>query len=1148
MKTKIYLLLMLCLLVPAALWAIGNAGYALSFDGTDDAVIVPDNALLDNLAGDYTIEAWINVNGYTNYDRIADRDGVFAFYLGASNSFGFRGPLGSPELNAPINTVTAGWHHVAVRVVDNAGTYTGTLFYDGAPVASLSDASLNLPANTTPLAIGNRAALDRSFNGTLDEVRIWSVARSNGDIQTNRGVVIPAATAGLLALYRMDEGTGQVVNDLTANNLDGGRGSDAVNPDANDPAWLVSTAPIGFNLLAPNGGVLNAGAAVAVTWAVNPALATVDLLISFDGVKFLVWSAGVANTGTANLIAPAYPTTAAVVKVANPANAAEFDVSDNPITIDMTGFVPAYITREAESATLYGSNMYVLSDGEAFDCKFIFSSKNYVASNYADISFNVPVAGLYVVWARVMGPGGERNSWRVSMNGGPILDYHVPSAGYHWRWDQVSNGPSISTPIDDPVYFYLTAGAHTIRFIDREHYTRLDRITVTNNLNPSLSLPEPNKWIRITDPTDEMYGADKPKLYRNEPYEIKWTSYNIGSTVTIEFSIDEGRTYPYLIARGTANDGSFLWTVPDVITENGVLRISAGNGTDCPMDMSFEELHITNPPPAVVVVAPNGGEVLVAGTTTQVTWTNKYYTGNVTLSYSLNNGATWTVITSNLVNTGAYAWAIPADIASTQCLVKVADATTASPMDVSNAVFTIAAPPPPPAPDGITVSEPNGGEIWEVGTVRAVTWTVDGFDDLVNVYFSSDNGVNWTTLVTDVAATGIYEWTIPNVLSTQCLIKVAESTTATPFDISDAQFSIVAPGSTEPEPDYALRFDGMNDLVTVPNAPSLNVSGSFTIEFWMKTEDPAQKWRRILEKGSWDEYYIAFYGTTGRMCGALRTAIPGGSRMDNILGPSTSLMAANAWIHVAATFDGTTAKMYINGHLESTKAATVSPRSLINDLIIGGAKHAATYEYHYQGVLDELRIWNGARSEAQIVAGMFVQLDGSEAGLAAYYPFNEGSGQVAGDLSPNANHGILGKLNEVEDCDPLWVLSDRPVSGTSMTALQYAMIPAEEEAGLYEVPEEFELLQNYPNPFNATTTIIYNVPNASDHAINVKLQIFDLQGRLIKTLFDGVSQPGRHQAVWNGYNGEGQMTASGVYFYRLQAGNFIESKRMIMLK
>jgi hypothetical protein len=1135
---------MVLLLAPLAAFATGQAGSMLAFDGTNDAGLVVDNPLLDNLTGTYTIEAWFNSSAYTNYDRILDRNGVFALALGPSNTVQFLRPS-SPELASPINTVTPGWHHVAVRVQTMAGPlYEGTLFFDGLPVATLNHASLLLPASTEPIYIGNRIGFDRPLNGSIDEVRIWTVARTNDEIKLNRGLPLTGAETGLLAYYKLDEGTGQTAGDATLNNLDAVLGSDPLLADINDPVWSSSTAPIGFNLLTPNGGTLVAGAPLNVTWKVNPEIATVHILFSFDGgTKWYLLATNAPNNGTYATSVPGYPTTQLRYRVADPGNQANYDDSDANITIDMTGFVASTITKEGESATI-SPHMFVGVDGRAFGCKFIFSARDVTSEpGVGTINFTVTTPGLYLIWARALGAGSTRNSWLVKVDGGTEYLWDT-NKGYKWTWDWISHRGATGIPNVlaelDPVYFYLTPGNHTIQFRGKEHYTRLDRIVITNNLNPDWYGSDPVEMIHITQPAEDSHA----EIVRNTQYEIKWISSNIASKVTIEYQKHDTDTDWILIVKDTPNDGSYIWTAPDELLDKAHIRISEEDG-DCPVDQTWETVHVINPPPEILVTAPNGGETFIYGSKTNITWTNKYYSGNVDLLYSLDNGKSWLGLAANLTNTGTYEWTIP-QVDSDSCLVNVIDKATGVPFDLSDNVFTIKKSLP--APGGITVTEPNGGEQWEVGSQHAITWTVENFDGKVNIYLSIDNGGNWSTLATDVSALDVYEWTVPGTLSGNCLIKVAEATTGTPVDLSDHLFSIVAAGSVTPGANYALAFDGLNDLVTVPNAPSLNISSSFTIEFWMKTDQPNQSWRRILEKGAWDEYYISFYGTTSRMCGAVRTTIPGGTRMTNILGPSTAVVASNTWLHVAGTFDGTTARMYINGVLQSTRTGTASPRSLLNDLIIGGAKHGDIYEYHFRGVLDDLQLWNVARSEADILATMFSNLSGTEAGLAGYYTFNEGSGQVVYDLTPNNNDGRLGKLAEADESDPAYVLSDRPTSLSSLASLPVVALLSEEEADLMVIPEEFELMQNYPNPFNAGTTISYNVPNASSDQIQVKLEIFDLQGRLIRTLVNAASQPGQHQVLWNGADNNGLMASSGVYFYRLQAGSFVETKRMVMLK
>ena len=94
------------------------------------------------------------------------------------------------------------------------------------------------------------------------------------------------------------------------------------------------------------------------------------------------------------------------------------------------------------------------------------------------------------------------------------------------------------------------------------------------------------------------------------------------------------------------------------------------------------------------------------------------------------------------------------------------------------------------------------------------------------------------------------------------------------------------------------------------------------------------------------------------------------------------------------------------------------------------------------------------------------------------------------------------------------------------------------------IPTEFSLDQNYPNPFNPSTNIKYSLPVES----NVVLKIFDITGQEIKTLVDEFQTSGYKTINWNGTNNIGHPVSSGLYVYRIEAGKFVESKKMILLK
>jgi hypothetical protein len=89
------------------------------------------------------------------------------------------------------------------------------------------------------------------------------------------------------------------------------------------------------------------------------------------------------------------------------------------------------------------------------------------------------------------------------------------------------------------------------------------------------------------------------------------------------------------------------------------------------------------------------------------------------------------------------------------------------------------------------------------------------------------------------------------------------------------------------------------------------------------------------------------------------------------------------------------------------------------------------------------------------------------------------------------------------------------------------------------IPQHVELAQNYPNPFNPETQINYSIP----HNSFVTLEVYDILGREITTLVNEVKSPGNYEVNFNATN-----LPSGIYFYRLQAGSFVETKKMILLK
>jgi len=101
----------------------------------------------------------------------------------------------------------------------------------------------------------------------------------------------------------------------------------------------------------------------------------------------------------------------------------------------------------------------------------------------------------------------------------------------------------------------------------------------------------------------------------------------------------------------------------------------------------------------------------------------------------------------------------------------------------------------------------------------------------------------------------------------------------------------------------------------------------------------------------------------------------------------------------------------------------------------------------------------------------------------------------------------------------------------------------------------YKLHHNQPNPFNPTTLMRYDIPAKKTKsgqyilkARHTKINVYNLRGRLLKTLVSKKKKPGYYKVMWHGTTNTGRQVASGIYIYRIETGNFVMSKKMTLMK
>jgi poly(3-hydroxybutyrate) depolymerase len=530
---------------------------------------------------------------------------------------------------------------------------------------------------------------------------------------------------------------------------------------------------------------------------------------------------------------------------------------------------------------------------------------------------------------------------------------------------------------------------------------------------------------------------------------------------------------------------------------------------------------LVNPSAPLTITSPIGGEVWQQGMSYPITWVTNGVS-SVNLDYSTDSGTSWSNIAKSVTaSLGEYAWTVPSTL-STTCLVKVSNAADSAVKSVSSSVFTISAQLPP----ALTLLFPVGGDSLAGGVSQNITWTSTNVTG-AKIELSTDAGSSWSTVAAAAAAaSGSFKWSVPNISSNQCLIKVSDTSNASLFSQSLNTFTITKTAYVKallleenfvPPTDTSKVFIGTNgwaavtgsttgtQLAYVDSNLTFGVYPSKTGKAIQYTAGGTSKAFKNITLPVADAVYLSFL---------IKVPTAAQTQANHVIGFGAGDMTTLATysLKTYCKWNATT----LGYTFGTTSGSTATYNTTAPTSVPAGTTALVILKYDIVGN----------------TADLFVFID------PASYPTNS--------LPATPEVHLSSVTAFMPSC--IYMRSQGGSSGTTASciidgircATYWGDLATKVEPSRGEVKAKgFELNQNYPNPFNPSTVVNYNIPNNG----HVTLSVMNILGEEMMRLVDEDQNAGLHQVHINA-----AQLPSGVYLYRLTAGNYSVTKKMMLLK
>jgi len=340
--------------------------------------------------------------------------------------------------------------------------------------------------------------------------------------------------------------------------------------------------------------------------------------------------------------------------------------------------------------------------------------------------------------------------------------------------------------------------------------------------------------IGQTDSTDVFVKIPAVKLYT----QTAQFSAAVSPSGNVAVSFPQGNqlsTYPDSLRMRIKATGAATGTYTVTVTGSGPGGIPVHKRT-VSVQVSGQTITVTQ---------PNGGQTWHIGTSQAITWTSSGISGNVKIELSRNGGTNYSeTLFASTLDDGSENWTVAGSVTST-ARIKVTSISSPTVFDASNSNFSIVQPT-------ITVTVPNGGGTWAIGSTQNIWWSSGGVSGNVKIELSRDGGSSYSTLVASTSNDGTEPWVVTSPPTSQARIKVSSVDNPAINDVSDANFSIVQPTITVTFPNggetwrigmsQAIQWTSTNLTGNVKIELSRNAGSTYETLFASTANDGSESW------------------------------------------------------------------------------------------------------------------------------------------------------------------------------------------------------------------------------------------------------------------------------------------------------------------